>query len=118
MTDRQSRLLIECYLTGQINEKQWQQHLADDASLRDYVKAHFAEYVSAETKAAHAPSPEEIRQTNVARASAFGEWALTTEGFDLVDTVGRDTASAIFLAGWNARKLSELRTGYGWRDKL
>ena len=33
MTERE--LLLACYRSGQINERQWQQHIAADPSLRD-----------------------------------------------------------------------------------
>jgi hypothetical protein len=33
MTEQE--LLIACYRSGQINERQWQQHIAEDPTLRD-----------------------------------------------------------------------------------
>jgi hypothetical protein len=33
MTEQE--LLLACYRSGQINERQWQQHVAEDRSLRD-----------------------------------------------------------------------------------
>jgi hypothetical protein len=33
MTEQE--LLLACYRSGQINERQWQQHVAEDPSLRD-----------------------------------------------------------------------------------
>jgi hypothetical protein len=31
----QQQLLLACYLSGQITERQWQEHLKEDPSLRD-----------------------------------------------------------------------------------
>jgi len=33
MQSSETSLLIECYLSGQISERQWQQHLADTPGL-------------------------------------------------------------------------------------
>jgi hypothetical protein len=37
MIDRHKQLLHECYLTGQMSEAQWQQHLREDPELAAFV---------------------------------------------------------------------------------
>jgi hypothetical protein len=37
VNDRQNKLLLECYRSGQVSEAQWVQHLKDDPELAAYV---------------------------------------------------------------------------------
>ena len=39
MTDsEQFLLLLQCYLSGQMSEKQWQEHLQNDEGLSEWVE--------------------------------------------------------------------------------
>jgi hypothetical protein len=98
MSDRRKQLLYECYLTGQMSEAQWNEHLAEDAGLREYVGAHapFAE-------------PEPMRDKACA-------------GY-MAQRAGSAEVRAAFYAGWNARKQAEYKHALlpardRWRDKL
>lgn len=41
MTERHNQLLLDCYLSGQVSERQWQAHLAQDPGLAEYVAGEF-----------------------------------------------------------------------------
>lgn len=35
--EHEFEMLWECYLSGQMTEKQWQAHLSEDADLREWI---------------------------------------------------------------------------------
>ena len=103
MIDRHRQLLLDCYITGQVPEAAWQKHLADDPGLAELFEREHGE-------------PQRIPEPALgARDRAFKEWDAKTTARPHRDA---DYAREVFKAGWNARKLADLRMGFGWRDKL
>ena|ERR1035437_4247217 len=92
MIDRHKQLLLDCYLSGQVPESAWTEHLKDPK---------FAEFVASEMGVAK-PAP-----TFGARERAFEKWGAGPDGHNLLAR-SRDPggilaiAHDLFKAGWNA----------------
>jgi hypothetical protein len=41
MIDRHNQLLLDCYLSGQVSVEQWQEHLAQDPGLAEFVAGQY-----------------------------------------------------------------------------
>ena len=83
MNTRHHRLLLDCYLSDQVSEAQWTEHLKDPE---------FMKFVASEMGVAK-PEP-----TLGVRERAFETWGRTKDGSLTED------AERAFKAGWNARK--------------
>lgn len=101
MIDRHRQLLLDCYITGQVPEAAWQKHLADDPGLAEFADTQARGLIEAATYGS--------------RERAFAAYMLANPTRPNSNV---DYAHELFKAGWNARKLADLRTGFGWRDKL
>jgi len=96
MNERHHRLLLDCYLSGQVSEAQWQEHLKD----RD-----FAEFIAKEMGL----TPD---QPASGRSGAADQYVRTSPG-----NTHREIRleHAAFEAGWNARKQLDYETMLGIR---
>ena len=114
MSTQHHRLLLDCYLSGQVSAEQWASHLKNDPELVDFVASEMgvAKPVTvAEVTAAQNGDPAPDLTFGV-RARAFEAYLLTTEGRAIFlryrDYIGiSGIAKDAFKAGWNAHKQSE-----------
>lgn len=98
-----NRLLLDCYLSGQVPEPEWTEHLKD---------LQFAKFVASEMGVAK-PAP-----TLGARERAFQDFMAGRAGRETLARPRDHTniiaiAHDLFKAGWNARKQSDLEVAYG-----
>lgn len=109
MSDHKNELLVQCYISGQIPEDQWQKHLDEDAGLRAYVVESKLETALAYIVPAGLP----------ARARALRQY--------IRHHPSNSDVREAFEAGWNARKQLDYEIALGipnadrtlnWRDKL
>ena len=96
MNTRHHRLLLDCYLSGQVSAAQWTEHLKDPD---------FAKFFASEMGVAKPVTVAEVTaaqngdtMTLGVRARAFETWGRTKDGSLTED------AEQAFKAGWNAHK--------------
>jgi hypothetical protein len=97
-------MLLDCYLSGQVPDSAWNEHLKDPE---------FARFVTSEMGPGREPEP-----TLGARERAFNNYMGDNLGGDLLarsrDHSGiRAIAHDLFKAGWNARKQLDYEAALG-----
>jgi hypothetical protein len=97
MIDRHAQLLLDCRLSGQVSDAQWDEHLKDPE---------FAKFAASEMGVARQPKP-----TLGARERAFDAFYSDFQPTDCESAL--DLAEVVFKAGWNARKQIDYEAGFG-----
>lgn len=97
MIGRHNRMLLDCRLSGQVSDAQWDEHLKDPE---------FAKFVANEMGV-----PERLQPTYGARERAFDAFYSDFQPTECESAL--DLAKAVFKAGWNARKQLDYELALG-----
>jgi hypothetical protein len=100
MINRHRKLLFECYLTGQMSARQWQEHLAEDAGLAAFADAHVPSVIESVEKAFERATGAPLPDISM-RDKALAQYL---ERHPTHDDYDQHVLEIGFRAGWNAHK--------------